>query len=80
MSHLTDQALYSCANRIESAADRIAQAADRFEESARRIAHLFEPGYGGAGEALVEELKKIPENIGDVLHDIRTNLTPRTPP
>ena len=43
-------------SHLGEAADRAHRAADRIEEATQRLAHMFEPGYGGATLRLLELL------------------------
>ena len=53
--------LYWAANKMSDAADRMTQAADRVEESVRTLQQMLEPGYGGAGQQLIELLQAAAE-------------------
>lgn len=55
---MNEEAIRRAAARMEDAAQEVTRAADRIEESARRIAILFEDGYGGSGLQLLEALEK----------------------
>ena len=53
MSH---EEAWKAAHRLGDAADRANRAADRIEEASQKLAHMFEPGYGGAALRLIELL------------------------
>ncbi|MHB0965333.1 MAG: hypothetical protein ACYC36_02655 [Bellilinea sp.] len=51
---IDEESLRRIANRMEEAADTARRAAESMSESAQRMAVMFEHGYGGNAERLIE--------------------------
>jgi hypothetical protein len=61
MAVLTDEGMMQAACLNRYSAERMEHAASTIKEAARRIAFMFEDGYGGSAFKLIELLEKCVE-------------------